>query len=218
MSEEFNFELSSMSGVDATVFIDGEKLGTLQAISFTSQREVSFNYVLGNVNPVSVAKGKRGSGGSLVFLDFHRDAFDKVMKNKYAFQSVKDANLIAILTGLENKKPSRKETEDFVVVFDGRIHMSELAGFYEVNNPDQLPLFNICIINQNEQGYVSRRYVLGCSIVNQGSSISVDDINVSSTYTYIALAVTPWQVVATGVGQTAAQLEKWMVDFGAKST
>tara|TARA_B100001059_G_scaffold51643_1_gene45271 strand:- start:16225 stop:17796 length:1572 start_codon:yes stop_codon:yes gene_type:complete len=54
---------SSFSGVDIRVIINGVQCGSIQHLSYMIQREKAPNYVMGSVDPVSFARGKRGING-----------------------------------------------------------------------------------------------------------------------------------------------------------
>ena len=54
---------SSFSGVDIRVIINGAQVGSMQYVSYMIQREKAPNYIMGSVDPVSFARGKRGING-----------------------------------------------------------------------------------------------------------------------------------------------------------
>jgi len=60
---------------------------------------------------------------------------------------------------------------------------------------DQLPPFNITITAANEQGHVCTQAILGVTITNFGTTYSVEDLLVESTYSYVAEAITPFAKV-----------------------
>ena len=55
---------SSYSGVDISVILNGNKIGSMQAISYAIQREKAPIYVMGRVDPRSFSRGKRGIAGT----------------------------------------------------------------------------------------------------------------------------------------------------------
>jgi len=65
---------NSFAGSDMVVTFNKRIVGELQGLSYTVQREKAPMYVLGNADPVSFSRGKRGIAGSLVFLMFDRSA------------------------------------------------------------------------------------------------------------------------------------------------
>ncbi|MAH50883.1 hypothetical protein CMI37_34020 [Candidatus Pacearchaeota archaeon] len=72
---------SSYSGVDIRVIINGFHCGNIQYISYMIQREKGPNYIMGSVDPISFARGKRGVNGIIrgLMLDadmLNTEAFD----------------------------------------------------------------------------------------------------------------------------------------------
>lgn len=64
---------TSYSGVDIRVVINGEQVGSMQALSYAIQREKAPIYVMGSVDPISYSRGKRGIAGTIIslLLDTH---------------------------------------------------------------------------------------------------------------------------------------------------
>jgi len=64
---------TSYSGVDIRVVINGEQIGSMQALSYAIQREKAPIYVMGSVDPISYSRGKRGIAGTMIslLLDTH---------------------------------------------------------------------------------------------------------------------------------------------------
>lgn len=56
---------------------------------------------------------------------------------------------------------------------------------------DQLPPFNVVLVASNEMGGVSRQIVHNVTLLNYGTTYSVDDVYTESTYSFIAEDVTP---------------------------
>src|SRR6056297_640023 len=93
-----HLENASMSGNDAYVLINGKHVGTVQAISVTTQREVASNYVLNSSpHPVSHSKGKVATGGSLVGLVFHTEKLTEVLGfDKWILVNFDDDHIINV--------------------------------------------------------------------------------------------------------------------------
>ena len=60
----FTKSYTSFSGVDITAVFDSVPIGNLQGISYSITREKSPIYSLGNADPRSFSRGKRGIAGS----------------------------------------------------------------------------------------------------------------------------------------------------------
>lgn len=79
---EYQAAATSMSGVDITAVIDQVVVGTLQAISWSITREKAPIYTMGDPNPRSFSRGKRGIAGSMTFITMDRTALWQVMHDK----------------------------------------------------------------------------------------------------------------------------------------
>ncbi len=79
---EYSAAATSMSGVDITAVIDSVVVGTLQAISWSITREKAPIYTMGDPNPRSFSRGKRGIAGSMTFITMDRSALWAVMHDK----------------------------------------------------------------------------------------------------------------------------------------
>lgn len=66
-----------------------------------------------------------------------------------------------------------------------------LAGFYPL--ADMLPPFDIVVSFSNEYGNFSKLRIFGVNIVDEGSTMSVDDLVTESTYTFMARGIMPMQ-------------------------
>lgn len=62
-------------------------------------------------------------------------------------------------------------------------------GLYPLS--DMLPPFDIILSFQNESGAFSKMKILGVTIVDEGTTMSVDDLITESTYTYMARGIEP---------------------------
>jgi hypothetical protein len=66
---------------------------------------------------------------------------------------------------------------------------------------DEMPPFDIIISMVNEDGVISYMSVLGVILQDEGRAISVDNINLSETYSYMAMAYIPMQPYASKIEQ-----------------
>lgn len=62
-------------------------------------------------------------------------------------------------------------------------------GIYPV--ADMLPPFDIVLSFANEYGQASRMKIFGCNIIDEGGTMSVDDLVTESTYTFMARGIQP---------------------------
>lgn len=75
--------LTSFSGADLVVSFGTATIGELQSISWGVQREKAPVYTLGNPDPRSFSRGKRGIAGNLVFAVFDRDSLLEEMRKQF---------------------------------------------------------------------------------------------------------------------------------------
>lgn len=77
----FSSSYSSYSGQDLRVIVNGHQIGSITSLRYNIEREKSGNYVVGNVDPISFARGRRSLKGEITGLvldvDFLKEkAFD----------------------------------------------------------------------------------------------------------------------------------------------
>lgn len=63
---------------------------------------------------------------------------------------------------------------------------------------DMLPPFDIIITFSNEYGQMSKMKILGVTIVDEGQTISIDDLIVEQTYTFMARGIQPLIAMRSG--------------------
>lgn len=193
---ELSRTYTSFSGVDIRAVIEGETLGSLQAISYAVQREKAPIYVMGRVDPLSFSRGKRGIAGTIItlMLDKHvlfHETFENlkvVLDKDEIFSSVSDLNdatNTADLSLLGGGDP-----------LDPEFNESNIADNFQLNKAfyvDQLPPFDVTIIAANEYGKAATMRIYGVEILNEGSGFSIDDIVIESQMTYVCRTILPWQ-------------------------
>lgn len=192
---QFGQTYNSSSGCDIVASIDGIVLGNLNGISFSTTREKSPIYTIGNVDPVSYSRGKRGHAGSLIFTNFDRAAlfdimhYDKnVTSGRYTYWKkntdipaggrAKDLNGANIDAAIQNLGVEKA-----------------LANY-----ADQIPPFTITLTALNEYGNMSVMHILGVELINEGSGISIDDIVTETQMTFVARSILPWQPIGKATG------------------
>lgn len=77
---------------------------------------------------------------------------------------------------------------------------------------DSMPPMDCAIIAQNETGGLSVQVIHGIRITNWGTTYSIDDMYLESTYTYIAEHVTPFVVSTFDAAQLYGAITKAFVD------
>lgn len=195
-SSGFNKTYNSFSGVDMVVTFGGKILGELQGISYTIQREKAPIYSMGEADPRSFSRAKRGIAGSMVFVVFDRFALLEAMRdrpyvaNRYSIPEgfeIADVNLdtLEIVPGVIG--PAVGSAAPTV----SRIALDKVIA--APNYIDQVLPFDVVITAANEYGAVARMMIHGVEIMNVGSSLSINDITTEEACTYLATAITPWR-------------------------
>lgn len=195
-SSNFSKTYNSFSGVDMVVTFGGKILGELQGISYTIQREKAPIYSMGEADPRSFSRSKRGIAGSLVFVVFDRSALLEAMRdrpyiaNKYSIPNgfeIADVNVdtIEIAPGITGPAVGT------AAVTVSRVAIDKVLA--APNYLDQVLPFDVVITASNEYGAVCRMMIHGVEIMNVGSSLSINDITTDEACTYIATAITPWR-------------------------
>lgn len=78
----FQKTYNSYSGVDMRATFGGKLIGEIQGLSYTVQREKAPIYTMGEADPRSYSRGKRGIAGSVVFTVFDRSALLEAMRDR----------------------------------------------------------------------------------------------------------------------------------------
>lgn len=187
---------NSFSGVDMVATFGGKIIGELQGISYTVQREKAPIYTMGEADPRSFSRGKRGIAGSVVFSVFDRNALLEVMKdrpyvaNKYSIPEgfeVADINIntIEIVPGIVGAAIGATSPTISRIALDKVLATPQYL--------DQVLPFDIVITASNEYGGVARMAIHGVEILNAGSSMSVDDMTTDIACTWIGTSITDWK-------------------------
>ena len=199
---------TSFSGVDIKVLIDGNIVGTMQAVSYAIQREKAPIYVMGKVDPLSFSRGKRGIAGTMIsiMLDQHL-----VWNSPWNTSNVilDDDEIISNQTNTNSLQNIDKSTltADSLTTIDGAnppAVVEALAGSLDAefkwSTPtyvDQVTPFDITIVAANEYGKAAMMRIYGCEILNEGSGFSIDDIVIENQMTYICRTILPWKAMGS---------------------
>lgn len=195
---------NTFSGSDIKCTFQGNEIGSLQGFSYSVSREKAPIYTLGDPNPKSFSRGKRGIAGSLVFVVYDRHA------------------LLSAMSGDLHKKFSADITE--IIGLDFSTGLVELGFGDSLNTPgistpvedfgqraatpfysDQIPPFDIVAFAANESGANMKMIIKGVEILNEGSGVSIDDIVTEQSFTFVARAIIPWHRLANTPGITSFQ-------------
>lgn len=197
---------SSIGGCDIIAVFNGVECGTIQALSVSVSREKMPNYTMGRADPVGFSRGKRGIAGSMVGIVFNQSWLMHTIRGNTTKRSAAEAGLTFWA--------SKREYRQFLRLTSAAARNAELADetnraldaggsngdvvFYTGRTrqqawyADQILPFNIVITGANEYGGGVAKSVVGVEILNEATGVSVDDIMIDESHTYIALGVTPW--------------------------
>lgn len=193
LTEQYSRSYNSFSGCDIHATFAGKRIGEVQGISFTVMREKAPLYTMGNPDCRGYSRGKRGIAGSVVFVMFDRSALLE------ALSAAGRATFVTNLDQLSQEKrrfsghraggqPSNNLGSDPHSSIATGVAMSSTAWY-----PDQIPPFSIVLNAINEYGHRASMAIHGVEILNQGSGISIDDITIDESMTFVATELIPWR-------------------------
>lgn len=179
----YNKTFTSYSGADIVATFNGKVVGELQAITYSVTREKAPVYVMGDPNPKSFSRGKRGIAGSLVFTVFDRDALHQM----------KTSDNPVYRHGLNSTQSGNFDASALTAVHDLNVTDSDIPGKWaEGQKPkysDEIPPFDVTVNFLNEYGQSSQMTIFGVEILNEGMGMSVDDITTEKACTFIARGI-----------------------------
>ena len=213
-------EYTSLSGVEIQAVFDTVKFGDLHMIKFATQRDVSNIHVMGRVDAVGTAKGKRQTSGACVFSIFQKDRLMEAVN--------RSGNNSVFLTNheLENygrgTKTGKGDKAEFKVnpgrlnnvstfgenrsfsTFDPDAARSRLntESIFDFNTfggestcllADQIPQFDITLVGISETTGRMRRMVFhGVQFSSDQGGTSIDDLVLERQMSFLARRITPW--------------------------
>lgn len=171
---------TSFSGADIVATFNGRVVGELQAITYSVTREKAPIYVMGDANPKSFSRGKRGIAGSLVFTVFDRDAL----------HTMKSTDNPVYRHGLNSTQSGDFNKDGLTAVHEINMQQGDIPGSWATPRAakysDEIPPFDITVNFLNEYGQSSKMTIFGVEILNEGMGMSVDDITTEKACTFIA--------------------------------
>jgi len=134
---DYSAAATSMSGVDLTTVIDNVVVGTLQAISWNITREKAPIYTMGDPNPRSFSRAKRGIAGSMTFITMDRSALWAVMNSKSHYYYAHPLELVSSSSGYSVNYPANGSTTvetGLTLGSDANATNPDTTGNYQFNN------------------------------------------------------------------------------------
>lgn len=201
---DFARTYNSMSGSDIKAVFNGKVFAELQAISYAITREKAPIYTMGDPDPRSYSRNKRGIAGSMVWINFDRHSL---------LDHFRDARFVSDIDSIRPEWIDDDDTlslNSTVSTYGGLGDQLGEFGLIETElvNPvsdqqlapawyaDQIPPFDVVLVGNNEYGASCKMKIVGLELLNDGSGISVDDTVIESQATFVARSVLPWKAVA----------------------
>jgi hypothetical protein len=209
--EKYGNTYTSFSGADIVATIGGVTVGALSALTWSVTREKAPIFTLGSPNPRSFSRGKRGIAGSMMFTTFDRPALYNVIAknvNNDNFRIwTRNWNLLPNMNSNIAANISDISATDYGV--------TSALPYYA----DQIPPFDVTITFANEYGQAAVRAIYGVELINEGSGVSMDDITIEESMTYVAREVGPMVPTTRGFDETDGTIDSNVVSgFGLSSS
>lgn len=169
---------TSFGGADIVATFNGRVVGELQAITYSVTREKAPIYVMGDPNPKSFSRGKRGIAGSVVFTVFDRDALHQLKQSENFKVYRQGLNSTGQATPTAAHNPSQTAAD-----------RAAWGAGAEIKYSDEIPPFDITINFLNEYGQSAVMTIFGVEILNEGMGMSIDDITTEKACTFIARGI-----------------------------
>lgn len=213
---------TSKSGVEIQAVFGNKKFGDLHMIKYATQRDTANVHVMGHVDPVSVAKGKRATTGACVFAIFEKDRLLEAMaKDHKVFLTNHELANYGTLNQRDKfsnaSTRSKASRAGGTVRVDGTISTSSVdnmgysvfakSNFGQEVAPmliDQIPPFDITLVGVSEStGDASRMVVHGVQFNSDQGGSSVDDLILERQVTFLARRISPWTQLTDLEGGTS---------------
>lgn len=209
--EKYGNTYTTFSGADIVATIGGVTIGALSALTWSVTREKAPIFTLGSPNPRSFSRGKRGIAGSMMFTTFDRPAMYNVIAknvNNDNFRIwTRNWNLLPNMNSNIAANISDISSTDYGV--------SSALPYYA----DQIPPFDITITFANEYGQAAVRAIYGVELINEGSGVSMDDVTIEESMTYVAREIGPMIPTTRGFNETDGTIDANVVSgFGLSSS
>jgi hypothetical protein len=208
--DQYTQTFTSFSGADIVATFNNIVIGELQHISYTVNREKAPIYTMGSPDPRSFSRGKRGIAGSLVFVFFDKAALLDALTGMTANGASSSTQSIQTFAAnasnyTDNILSSALSGSGYsgITTWDQNMNTAGYGGFTALVTPvytDQLMPFNVAVHFANEYGQMAQLDILSVEILNNGMSLSIDDVVTEEVMSFVARSVTAPQPVTTYLG------------------
>lgn len=208
MTTSSNYEYyESKSGTEIQAVFKDTVFGDLHMIKYATQRDVANIHVMGSVDAVSVARGKRATTGACVFAVFEKDRLIEAMRKSGSEIFVSNTEVANY--DYSGKKPTGAPLNTnangairpagSLPASGGQSIFSEsnFGGMYAPVLLDQIPPFDITLVGISEAtGRGSRMVIHGVQFNSDQGGSSVDDLLLERQVTFLARRISPWTTFA----------------------
>lgn len=194
VSSEYTNTYTTFSGCDIVCSFGSQVIGELQGISYSVTREKAPLYTMGNANPRSYSRGKRGIAGTLVFAVFDRDALlaglsehieaNKVFRRLGGEINIQSYSIEEWDSKMEDVLNSASSGVSTTADAAARTKAASVAT--DPAYADEIPPFDITLSLVNEYGKGAVMVIYGVEILNEGSGFSIDNIQSQKACTFVA--------------------------------
>lgn len=197
---------TTFSGADIVAVFNGQPIAGLSGITWSISREKAPVFTMGSPNPRSFSRGKRGIAGSMIFTSFDRPALYDLLASGI------NSGAMRIWTRDWNGIANTNSTLASTIIPVGNVMSSvkSVIPYYA----DQIPPFDITITYHNEYGNAAVRSIYGVELLNEGSGVSMDDMQVEETMTYVAREVGPMIPTSGSFAEVSHTIDKKVLVTG----
>jgi len=214
---------NTFAGCDIKAVLANKVIGELQAISAQVTREKVGIYTMGSPNPRSISRGKRGMAGSMIVIQFDRDAITTALGHlkfqgdideirpefldegsnslEWHLRAAGERSEVTPATplggGIGATQSIVQQESDLTTVDSDQLVMSPWYA-------DQIPPFDIVLSAANESGALATMAIVGTEIMNEAWGISIDDMSSEKQYTYLCRDIFWWRWVRSSLPNPGA--------------
>ena len=218
-------EYTSKAGTEIHAVFDTVKFGDLHMVKYATQRDVANIHVMGRVDAVGTAKGKRQTNGACVFTIFQKDRLiEAVRGTKEIFLSnheLLNYGSGATIAGdgklLEFSSRRNNTINPDAATGTGALTVLTSTSIFDINTygkastavlADQIPPFDITLVGISEVDPLAanRMVIHGVQFTSDQGGTSIDDLVLERQLTFIARRISPWKPLSevTNKGETSS--------------
>jgi len=199
---------SSFGGADIIVSVGTQEFGTIQSISWsTSRAKAPIHVMNGSADPIAYGRGIRAIAGQLSFVNLDRDSFlsymesankDQFWQSKHESRATNNDEDLG-LPGSETTSDAAWSTWNAAasVVNPSNGEIGNYRTKVSAEYADQVLPFDVHISYTNEYGKAARKSLFGVEIINEGSGISIQDLQLDTQYNFVARKMSRMALVNT---------------------